>query len=87
MCVNNVSYEKLFIGNGFWVMPRQCQNMLCKGRVKRANLYLKAICSAFIHEFEIRAFWVMPEQCQSMLCKGRAKRANPYLLAIFRPTL
>jgi hypothetical protein len=42
-----ISYEKLFIGNGFWVMPRQCQNMLYKGRVKRANLYLKAICSAF----------------------------------------
>ncbi len=42
-----ISYEKLFIGNGFWVMPRQCQNMLYKGRVKRANLYLKAICSAY----------------------------------------
>jgi hypothetical protein len=28
MCVNNVSYEKLFIGNGFWVMSRQHQNML-----------------------------------------------------------
>ncbi len=43
-----VSYEKLFIGTGFWVMPRQCQSMLCKGRAKRANPYLKAIFLAFI---------------------------------------
>ena len=37
-----VSYEKLFIGTGFWVMPKQCQSMLCKGRAKRANPYLQA---------------------------------------------
>jgi hypothetical protein len=45
----NVSYEKLdddisvyfmisyFIGIGFWVMPKQCQGMLCKGRAKCAS--------------------------------------------------
>ena len=44
MCVNNVSYEKLFIGNGFWVMPRQYQDMLCKGRAKRVSHYLMATC-------------------------------------------
>ena len=73
-----VSYENYFIGIGFWVMPKQCQGMLYKGRVKRASPYLKALFSTFhFHEFELQAFWVMPKQCQSMLCKGRAKRANP----------
>ncbi len=27
----------------FWVMPEQCQSMLCKGRAKRADPYLQAI--------------------------------------------
>ena len=78
-----VSYEKLFIGTGFWVMPKQCQSMLCKGRVKRANPYLQAIFSALLSRVWGKGFLghakAMPEhalQRKSMLCKGREKHGK-----------